>query len=201
MTPETWDSHWYRVRNSLLADGYSDAAAMADLETARGVRAAATGDWSEATADMTRLPDMVSVDDLPDLDPNDARPSFVQLVGVVRAAIADGRFGPGDRLPSRAELQQRYGVAGGTVTNAMRSLITQGLVVARPGKGVFVRSSSNQGGEITDDILTVLLVLAAGGEIRIPDRLVVEVGAGTHTLMVWRDVVSRELVYRVADPA
>lgn len=33
MTPDQWDTHWYRIRNSLLDDGYSDAAAMADQET------------------------------------------------------------------------------------------------------------------------------------------------------------------------
>lgn len=35
MTAEIWDSHWYRIRNSLLADGYGDAAEMADLETVK----------------------------------------------------------------------------------------------------------------------------------------------------------------------
>ncbi|MEU4675218.1 GntR family transcriptional regulator [Amycolatopsis sp. NPDC023774] len=42
-------------------------------------------------------------------------PPFLQLIAVIREAIDAGELQPGDRLPSGAELQARYGLASMTV--------------------------------------------------------------------------------------
>ncbi|WP_170149684.1 phosphonate metabolism transcriptional regulator PhnF [Rhodoplanes roseus] len=52
--------------------------------------------------------------------------------------IRTGFHGPGDRLPSEAELAQAYGVHRHTVRVALARLAAEGLVVSRQGKGVFV---------------------------------------------------------------
>jgi DNA-binding transcriptional MocR family regulator len=51
----------------------------------------------------------------------------------LRAAIVAKKFGPGDKLPSGAELSEHYGVARMTVQQALRLLRDEGLTVSRQG--------------------------------------------------------------------
>lgn len=53
--------------------------------------------------------------------------------------IAAGVFRCGDRLPSEAQLCERYGVSPMTVRRAINILADQGVVTARQGRGTFVR--------------------------------------------------------------
>lgn len=50
-----------------------------------------------------------------------------------------GIFLPGDQLPSEAQIVKRYGLSPMTVRRAINLLIDQGTVVARQGKGTFVK--------------------------------------------------------------
>ncbi|MBV6638213.1 MAG: phosphonate metabolism transcriptional regulator PhnF [Mameliella sp.] len=52
--------------------------------------------------------------------------------------IATGRYGPGDKLPTEAELSARFGVNRHTVRRALQHMAENGLVHARRGAGVFV---------------------------------------------------------------
>jgi len=54
--------------------------------------------------------------------------------------IANGKYGPGDRLPSEAQLCQKFGVSRPTVGRALRELQEQGLIDRRVGSGTFVRA-------------------------------------------------------------
>jgi len=54
------------------------------------------------------------------------------------ADIATGRYAPGDKLPTEAELSARFGVNRHTVRRALAALAEAGLVHARRGAGVFV---------------------------------------------------------------
>lgn len=54
------------------------------------------------------------------------------------ADLAMGRYRPGDKLPTEAELSARFGVNRHTVRRALQALAEQGLVHARRGAGVFV---------------------------------------------------------------
>jgi DNA-binding LacI/PurR family transcriptional regulator len=54
--------------------------------------------------------------------------------------IAGGRYGPGARLPSEAQLCRRFGVSRPTAGRALRELQEQGLVDRRVGSGTFVRA-------------------------------------------------------------
>jgi len=78
------------------------------------------------------------------LDPDDPRPPYLQVANALRAAILTGVFKPGDRLPSRAELAERYRVAPMTVQNALRELREEDLIVSRQGSGVFVRQRTER---------------------------------------------------------
>jgi len=70
--------------------------------------------------------------------------------GKVAEAIKDWvvsqRLAAGDRLPGEAELMARFGMAKGTIREAMRILEAQGLIRTRtgPGGGSFVHEVSRQ---------------------------------------------------------
>jgi GntR family phosphonate transport system transcriptional regulator len=52
--------------------------------------------------------------------------------------IAVGRYTPGDRLPTEAELAARFGVNRHTVRRALAALSSEGRIYARRGSGAFV---------------------------------------------------------------
>jgi GntR family transcriptional regulator len=69
-------------------------------------------------------------------------PYYVQVADAVREEIITGRFPPGDRLPSEAELRERFGVSTATVRAAFDQLRAEGLVISRQGAGSFVREQT-----------------------------------------------------------
>jgi DNA-binding FadR family transcriptional regulator len=75
----------------------------------------------------------------------DSRVSRAEAVARrIETEIMDEVVAPGQRLGTKSELRQRFGVALGTVNEAVRLLEMRGLVEARPGPGggVFVASGS-----------------------------------------------------------
>ena len=60
------------------------------------------------------------------------------LVQRIRQSILTGVLKPGDRLPASRRLAGQLGVARGTITSAIDILVSQDLLVARRGAGVFV---------------------------------------------------------------
>ena len=74
------------------------------------------------------------------LNPDDRRPASEQIAAALRDQIASGELAPGEKLPPGPELMARYGVAKQTVTNALKQLEDEGLVVNRAGRGAFVRT-------------------------------------------------------------
>jgi GntR family transcriptional regulator len=65
---------------------------------------------------------------------------YRRIADALRVAIESGDLAPGDKVPSETELMSRYGVAGGTVRQAIGVLRGEGVVVAEHGRGVFVRA-------------------------------------------------------------
>jgi 8-oxo-dGTP pyrophosphatase MutT (NUDIX family) len=66
-----------------------------------------------------------------------ARP-WRRIADDLRTKIASGRWLPGDRLPTMAQLQEQYGVAKGTIGNAVRQLREEGVVITRGASGIYV---------------------------------------------------------------
>lgn len=60
-----------------------------------------------------------------------------RIAADLRAKIRSGRWQSGDRLPTMARLQVEYGVAKGTVRNALDLLRSEGLIIAR-GRSLYV---------------------------------------------------------------
>ena len=74
------------------------------------------------------------------IDPSSDRAVYKQIADHLRAAIGRERLGPGDQLPSEAQLMAHYGVARMTARNALRLLQDEGLITAEHGRGVYVRA-------------------------------------------------------------
>lgn len=65
-------------------------------------------------------------------------PLWAAIARTLREDIAQGRYVPGDRLPTEAQLAARFGVNRHTVRHALSSLVEDGLVRTRRGAGAFV---------------------------------------------------------------
>jgi DNA-binding LacI/PurR family transcriptional regulator len=67
-------------------------------------------------------------------------PKHQRVYSALRQELQAGRWKPGQRLPSEAELVVRFGASRITVGRAVRDLQLAGLVERRPGAGTFVKS-------------------------------------------------------------
>jgi GntR family phosphonate transport system transcriptional regulator len=63
------------------------------------------------------------------------------ISGTLRGEISEGRYRPGDKLPTEAELARRFGVNRHTVRHALSALVGEGLVRTRRGAGAFVAAA------------------------------------------------------------
>ncbi len=76
---------------------------------------------------------------------------YQRIANSIRMDIMEGRYRPGDRLPSIRILVKKWGCTPGTVQRAYLELAGMGLVTSQPGKGTHVISSLDPqviGGEI-----------------------------------------------------
>ena len=65
-------------------------------------------------------------------------PPYRQLSATLQAQIQQGKFEPGDRLPSVTELVQMYGLSRATVGRGLEDLARTGFIQSRWGSGNFV---------------------------------------------------------------
>jgi DNA-binding transcriptional regulator YhcF (GntR family) len=61
-----------------------------------------------------------------------------RIADQIRADIRAGRLKIGDRLPTRAEIQEKHGIASMTAASVVRILRDEGLVESIAGRGVYV---------------------------------------------------------------
>ncbi len=71
-------------------------------------------------------------------------PMYLKIAEDLRQKIESGEIGHGDQLPTELELRHQYDDASrNTVRDAIKWLITRGLVETRPGHGTFVVEKIN----------------------------------------------------------
>lgn len=63
---------------------------------------------------------------------------YRQIADDLRRLIESGELEPGAQLPTETELMKEYAASRNTIRDAIKQLITPGLVVARAGQGTFV---------------------------------------------------------------
>ena len=82
---------------------------------------------------------------LPNLDGiPDHLPKHVRIAQAIALDISRGRLRAAEKLPGSRQLAQRLGVHRNTVNAALRELISQGWLEARPARGYFVRLEESQ---------------------------------------------------------
>jgi len=90
------------------------------------------------------------------LNPNSPIPLYHQLADLLANAIQDGRYEPGERIPSEHALASHYAIGRPTVRQATDLLMRKGLVERRRGAGTFVRQP-----EASVDLLSLAGTTAA----------------------------------------
>lgn len=65
-------------------------------------------------------------------------PLYRQIADDLRQQIASGRLKPGSPLPSEEKLKDKFAASRNTIRDAVKFLISLGLVETRPGQGTFV---------------------------------------------------------------
>ncbi|MET9873353.1 GntR family transcriptional regulator [Actinacidiphila glaucinigra] len=68
------------------------------------------------------------------------KPRYLQIADDLGQQIRAKVLGPGEQVPSEADLMDRYSVSQGTVRKAMTELRTTGLIETHHGKGSYVKS-------------------------------------------------------------
>ncbi|MEV5441996.1 GntR family transcriptional regulator [Streptomyces sp. NPDC052644] len=93
----------------------------------------------------------------------DRRPPYQHAADELRREIKQGRFKPGQQMPSVRELQERFGVANMTARSALNVLRDEGLIYTIHGRGSFVADVGDQTGEFTPSYNPPAWYLAKGG--------------------------------------
>jgi GntR family transcriptional regulator len=81
------------------------------------------------------------------IDPKSGVPFYRQIIDQVQFAIADGRLGHGDRLPTVRQLAVELKINPNTVARAYQELEIKGVVNTQMGTGTFI---GNEKIEISD---------------------------------------------------
>ena len=72
------------------------------------------------------------------IDIQNSAPLYLQIVDDIKSKVASKELKVGDQLGSHAELSSTYGVSLITVKKALGTLIHEGVVFSRVGKGTYV---------------------------------------------------------------
>ena len=84
---------------------------------------------------------------LVNLNAQDGRPLYLQIMDEVRRAVSVGSLRPEDPLPSVRELAGELVINPRTVSQAYQELEREGVVYVRRGQGTFVSSTVQRDGE------------------------------------------------------
>jgi GntR family phosphonate transport system transcriptional regulator len=71
--------------------------------------------------------------------PHSSSPLWLQITQALREHITQGRFKPGERLPSDVQLAEQFGVNRHTLRQAVQRLVQEGHLRVQQGSGTYVR--------------------------------------------------------------
>ena len=75
------------------------------------------------------------------LELNSSVPLYEQLMNAIRADIDQGIFKAGEKLPTEAELEEKYAVSRITVRRAIKELCDDDILIKKQGKGTFAQQN------------------------------------------------------------
>ena len=95
----------------------------------------------------------------------------VQIANAIRDAILEGRLASEERLPSEADLAERFGVSRSTVREALKRLAAQNLIRSERGSagGAFVNRMTWS--EAQDNLVTMTRLLIGMNDIALEDAI------------------------------
>src|SRR5437588_7563328 len=114
---------------------------------------------------------------------------YRQIIEKLQDDISSGRYKPGKRLPSEAELVRRFGASRMTVFRAMHELQSLGAVTRRVGSGTFVSSNANTGSHVFGLLIPEL------GQTEIFEAIckgMMEAQEAMHHSLLWGNAVSQD---------
>ncbi len=118
-----------------------------------------------------------------------AKHKYRQIFEKLQDDISSGRYKPGKRLPSEAELVRRFGASRMTVFRAMHELQSLGLVTRRVGSGTFVSPKSNSGSHVFGLLIPEL------GQTEIFEAIcqgMMEAQEAMHHSLLWGNSISQD---------
>src|SRR3954467_342968 len=136
-----------------------------------------------------------------------------QVEAQLRAAITTGQLAQGEKLPSEAVLAEMFGVSRATIREALRSLVTGGLISKTPGAtgGSFVRRMGPEElAERFEESMQVMLavgtadhadVVAVRTMLEVPAARLAAVHARPEDVAQLLDVVHAEREASVGEPS
>ena len=74
-------------------------------------------------------------------DKSGKTPIWQAIADALRSDLAEGKYAPGDKLPTEAALAERFGVNRHTVRHGISALVEEGLIRTRRGSGAFVAAT------------------------------------------------------------
>lgn len=101
-----------------------------------------------------------NVEDKMAIDKNSVIPIYYQLAKFLENQIRQGKFQPGEALPTEMELAERFQISRMTVRKAIGELVAKGMVYTKQGKGTFVSAPK------LDDVVFELDAFIKGAEER-----------------------------------
>jgi DNA-binding LacI/PurR family transcriptional regulator len=109
-------------------------------------------------------------------------PKYRQIHDAIKEAIATGKYSSGQRLPSEAQLVQKFGASRLTVNRALRELQLGGIIERRAGSGSYVSAAPEPEG------FTFGLLIPDLGQTEIFEpicRGMAEVHLPEHHVLLW----------------
>jgi len=78
------------------------------------------------------------------------RPLYRQVYDIVVRRVAEGKWRPGEALPSEQNLAREMGVSQGTMRKVLDSLTAEKLLERRQGKGTFIAENTQESDRVRD---------------------------------------------------
>jgi GntR family transcriptional regulator, transcriptional repressor for pyruvate dehydrogenase complex len=97
-----------------------------------------------------------------------------EILNMITDSILAGDLKPGEKLPTETELAESLGVGRNSVREAVKMLLSLGVVEVRRGAGTFIATSMN--GAILDPLLLSLAIEQGASRDLADLRLMIEIG-------------------------
>ena len=72
------------------------------------------------------------------------QPLYEEVKKKITTSLIEGKWGPGEAIPSEIELANTYNVSQGTVRKAIDELSAESILIRRQGKGTYVATHNEE---------------------------------------------------------